>query len=276
MFHSTAVDIALLRSLWTATVRSLPKPFLFTLNGHPVFIADGIKAAKTGRKMPAVKKLHQESQDNSKPRYIFGHSCQSIAVVVHAASSFFALPLATAIHEGVVFSNRDKRTLLDKILSLFGSLEILSVAYLVADRYCASAKVILGLLKRGQHLIPAMRSNAVAYMPAPFPPKRRRGRPKKYGRKIALKSLFSDERFFTSAPSPVYGERGVSILFRVTQLHWRPAGRMVLPASSARTEEKALMIRSASDGGILRINRVNDPRPKGHLSAADCTSFRFR
>ena len=44
--------------------------------------------------MPAVKKLHQESQNNSKPEFIFGHSCQAIAVVVMAAESYFALPLA--------------------------------------------------------------------------------------------------------------------------------------------------------------------------------------
>jgi glycosidase len=66
--------------------------------------------------MPAVKKLHQESQNNTKPEYIFGHSCQTIAIVVNAASSFFALPLACRIHEGLVFSNRDQRTLLDKMV----------------------------------------------------------------------------------------------------------------------------------------------------------------
>ena len=227
MFHSTAVDLSLLRSLWTTTVLSLLKPFLFTVNGHPVFIADGIKAAKTGRKMPGVKKLHQESQDNSKPEYIFGHSCQAIAVVVRAATSFFALPLATAIHEGVTFSNRDKRTLLDKLVTLFGSLDVTCAAYLVADRYYASAKVIRALLKRGQHLISAMRSNAVAYMPAPAPVKRRRGRPKKYGRKIPLKSLFLDRHLYASAPSPVYGERGVDILYRAVELYWKPVGHLV-------------------------------------------------
>jgi hypothetical protein len=227
LFHSTAVNLPVLRSLWTATVLSLLKPFLFTVNGRPVFIADGIKAAKSGRKMPGVKKLHQESQDNSKPQYIFGHSCQAIAVVVHAASSFFALPLATAIHEGVVFSNRDKRTLLDKLVILFGSLQIIPAAYLVADRYYASAKVILALLKRGQHLISAMRSNAVAYLPAPVPATRRRGRPRKYGRKILLKALFADRHLYESAPSPVYGERGVDILYRAVELYWRPVGRLV-------------------------------------------------
>lgn len=226
-FHSSAVKLTVLRALWASIVLTLLKSFLFTVNGRIVLLADGIKAPKTGRKMPGVKKLHQESQNNSKPEYIFGHSCQSIAVVAHAAASFLAVPLATVIHEGVVFSNRDKRTLLDKLVLLLASLAITIPHYLVADRYYTSAKVILPLLKCGQHLITAVRSNAVAYMPAPPVEKQGRGRPRKYGCKIKIKELFKDMSLFVSAPSPVYGERGVDIQYRTIDLTWRPVGRLV-------------------------------------------------
>src|SRR5664280_2605182 len=67
-------------------------------------VGDGIKVAKAGRKMPGVKKLHQESDSNTKPEYIFGHSCQAVAVLTQALSTVFALPLACRIHEGTVFS----------------------------------------------------------------------------------------------------------------------------------------------------------------------------
>ena len=75
------------------------------MNGRSVLVGDGIKVAKSGRKMPGVKKLHQQSESNTKPEYIFGHSCQAIAVLTQALSSVFAIPLACRIHEGVVFSN---------------------------------------------------------------------------------------------------------------------------------------------------------------------------
>lgn len=227
LFHSSAVKLPVLRATWTAIVLAVLKPFLLIVNGRIVLLADGIKAPKTGRKMPGVKKLHQESQNNSKPEYIFGHSCQAIALVVHAAASFVAVPLATVIHEGVVFSNRDKRTLLDKLVLLLDSLAITIPLYLVADRYYASAKVILPLLKKAQHLITAVRSNAVAYMPVPPVERQRRGRPKKYGCKIKIKELFKDSALFVSVPSPVYGERGVDINYRTIDLYWRPAGRLV-------------------------------------------------
>lgn len=223
-FHSRAVDLDGLTRRWTALVLKVLHPLLLTVNGRIVLLADGIKAPKTGRKMPGVKKLHQESQNNTKPEYIFGHSCQAIALVVKAAQSFFALPLACRIHEGLVFSNRDRRTLLDKLVELLASLGLARHAYLVADAYYASAKIIQPLLKAGHHLVTAAKSNAVAYEPAPTPQGSRRGRPRLYGRKVKLRKLFDDESRFTEAASPIYGERDVKLRYRTVDLVWRPVG----------------------------------------------------
>ena len=226
-FHSPALDMSKLTLLWTSLVLKVLKHRLFTVNGRIVLLADGIKAPKTGRKMPAVKKLHQESQNNSKPEFIFGHSCQAIAVVVNAAASFFALPLACRIHEGVVFTNRDKRTLIDKLLLLLKELGALPACYLVADAYYATANIILPLLRSGHHLITAVKSTAVAYEPASSPAQRRRSRPRRYGCKIRLKNVFDDRSSFTEAASPVYGEKGVMLSYRSLDLCWRPVGRLV-------------------------------------------------
>lgn len=226
-FHSPSVLLPELTRLWTALVVRTLRPFLFTVNGRIILLADGIKAPKTGRKMPAVKKLHQESQNNTKPEFIFGHSCQAIAIVVRAASSFFALPLACRIHEGVVFSNRARHTLLDKMVGLLFTLGITSPCYLIADAYYASARVIRPLLKAGQHLVTSAKSNSVAYEAAEIPRSPRKGRPRSYGRKLKLKQLFNDENTFTEAASPIYGDRNVTLRFRVVDLYWRPVGILV-------------------------------------------------
>jgi hypothetical protein len=226
-FHSPAVDMPRLTSLWTNLVLRVLKQHLLTINGRLVLLADGIKAPKTGRKMPAVKKLHQESQNNSKPEFIFGHSCQAIAVVVRAAGSFFALPLACRIHEGLCFSNRDRRTLMDKLLLLLTELGISPPFYLVADAYYATARIILPILRTGQHLITAVKFNAVAYDPAASPARRGRGRPRRYGRKHRLKDLFDKASAFTAASSPIYGEKGVTLRYRTVDLLWRPVGCLV-------------------------------------------------
>jgi hypothetical protein len=226
-FHSRGVDLPRLTRCWTALVLKTMSPFLLTVNGRIVLLADGIKAPKTGRKMPGVKKLHQESQNNTKPEYIFGHSCQAIAVVLKAASSYIALPLACRIHEGLVFSNRDQRTLLDKLVELLFSLGITARAYLVGDAYYASRKIIAPLLGADQHLVTAAKTNSVAYAPARMPRVPRRGRRRLYGRRVKLKELFDDESLFTEAASPIYGERDVKLRYRTLDLFWRPVGIQV-------------------------------------------------
>jgi hypothetical protein len=100
--------------------------------------------------MPAVKKLHQQSESSTKPEFIFGHSCQALAVLTQALASVFALPLACRIHEGTVFSNRDKRTLPDKMILLLDSLGLLAPFYFVADAYYANGKTVRELLAKGR------------------------------------------------------------------------------------------------------------------------------
>jgi len=107
-FHSPALNLDKLTRAWCRLVFRA-HPGILRVNGRPVLVGDGIKVAKSGRKMPGVKKLHQPSESNTKPEYIFGHSCQTIALLTQALSSVFALPLACRIHEGVVFSNRDRQ-----------------------------------------------------------------------------------------------------------------------------------------------------------------------
>ena len=229
LFHSPSLDLNKLTRAWCALVFRLGSVIL-RVNTKAVLVGDGIKVAKAGRKMPGVKKLHQESESNNKPEYIFGHSCQAVAVLTQALSSVFALPLACRIHEGTVFSNRDHRTLLDKMILLLDSLDLNQPFYFVADAYYASGKIVRGLLAHGNHLVTRVKSNSVAFFPATPPPShrpRRRGRPAKYGKKIKVAALLKEEDQLQEAPSPVYGEQGVTLRFRVADLLWRPVGILV-------------------------------------------------
>ena len=116
-FHSKAIDPDALCRSWVKTVLA-GMPGIHRVNGRPVLLGDGLKIPKRGRKMPAVKLLHQVSDCNTKPDYIMGHSLQVVSILVSAAATFVAVPLSARIHEGLVFSNRDKRTLPKKFLSL--------------------------------------------------------------------------------------------------------------------------------------------------------------
>jgi hypothetical protein len=227
-FHSSALKLDRLTDLWTRWCRDAFVPF--EVGRYRVCLADGLKVPKEGRKMPAVKKLHQASDNNSKPPFIFGHSFQSISLLTRTASGHAAaVPLVTRIHEGIVWSNRDRRTLLDKLVTLFLAVApaLGAPVILVADAYYASRKVIVPLLARGHHLVTRVRNNAVAYQCAPAPNRRRRGRPRLYGKYVRVRDLLENTEAFHSVPSPVYGESNVAISYRCVDLLWRPVGRLV-------------------------------------------------
>jgi hypothetical protein len=225
MFHSSAVRLDDLRRLWTTIAFEIFQKHRVEINGGPVLICDGLKTPKEGRKMPAVKSLHQESTNNSKPEYIMGHSWQVVSLLVRAAGGFFAVPLVAGIGEGVVFSNRDQRTQLDFLTALLDSMRMTTPFYLVADAYYACRKVGRSLLAKGCHLISRMRITAVAYEPFVAPDgKRTPGRPRIYGEKIKLKTLF--DRPMTEMESPYSGENGI-LKFCFADLIWRPLGRRV-------------------------------------------------
>ena len=226
-FHSPAVDLPRLTRLWGQQALALFPVHRF--RGLPVLLGDGIKIGKSGRKMPAVKRLHQESDGNTKPEFIMGHSIQVVSMLVAAGSSFFAVPLSGRIHEGVKFTNRDQKTLPVKFADLLDAVDLGERFYLVADAYYACQQVALRLLRSGCHLISRVRSTASAYRPAPAqvtPGKR--GRRRIYGEKVKLWTLFeSTTQPWQYAHSPVYGEHNVTIRFLCLDLLWRPLRRLV-------------------------------------------------
>ena len=224
--HSTAIDLDQLSSLWTRSVCELfPDPVRF--NERLVLLGDGIKIAKQGRLMPAVKLLHQSSDSNTKAEYIMGHSHQAISLLVNAGSSAFAVPLASRIHEGIVTSNRDTRTQHDKMISLLQSIDMPQSFYFVADAFYANQKIIKGLVDDGNYLVTRIKNNAVGYkLPKPCL-RRKRGRPPKYGERVPLTSIRHQSGPFHKAPSPVYGDHGIMIKYRTRDLLWKPAGRLV-------------------------------------------------
>jgi DDE superfamily endonuclease len=226
-FHSNGLSLNKLTTLWTRIVLKI-HPKVLRVNGKILLCGDGLKIPKEGKKMPGVKSLHQESDSNSKAEYIMGHSCQVVSLLVGALESFFAIPLLSRIHEGVIFSNRDQRTLLDKMLLLTKSLELDEPFYFIADAYYASQSIIRGLIAKGNHLVTRVRKNSVAYFPAEVNLEiKRRGRPKKYGQKVKLSDLFCDREAMEKGLSPVYGERSTIILYRTLDLIWKPVGILI-------------------------------------------------
>lgn len=215
-FHSTAFCIKDLCAAWMKLV--VTHLSLVRLNGSALFVVDSIKVGKTGKRMPGVKLLHQESDDNSKPEFIMGHHLGAVGALVQAGQSVFALPVRMQLQEGLKRSPSDAQTLLSKMAALLLEVLIPAVpakcgATVVADAYYASEVMLAALVQRGLGYIGRIRINTVAY----YPPKERRpgqrGRPRKYGEKVVLRDLFKNKsEQFTWTEIELYSD--------VKQLHY--------------------------------------------------------
>ena len=189
--HSTAINLDLLIAHWVKLCFRLFQPMC--IDGYMVLFGDGIKVGKEGKKMPAVKLMHQSSQSNSKAEYIMGHYLQAISLaVVTPLGRVAAIPLLAKIHDGLVYTNRSNETVIHRFAKIIQEVSDAAKipAIMVADAYYANRTMIDEMLAIGCHLVSRVAHNTVAYRPAPEPKKRRRGRPTKKGQKILLKSLF--------------------------------------------------------------------------------------
>ena len=97
--HTPGLQLEVLSAYWVRLVLKVFTPLRF--GGRVVMIGDGLKVGKEGKKMPAVKKLHQSSANNSKAPYIFGHSFQALGLLTCGPlGQLLCVPLISRIHEG--------------------------------------------------------------------------------------------------------------------------------------------------------------------------------
>lgn len=98
-FYSKAWCLAGVRKKWIQLVKKYAP--LITVDGRYILLADGVKQPKEARRMPGVKKLHQESGNSSKSEYIHGHMFGSIGILVGNTIKKFCIRLHTILQEGV-------------------------------------------------------------------------------------------------------------------------------------------------------------------------------
>lgn len=74
---------------------------LVKMDGYTVLAGDGIKLPKEARKVPGVKRHHQESENVSKSEYIFGHLFGVIEALAEKSDRMFCVPLGASVQNGV-------------------------------------------------------------------------------------------------------------------------------------------------------------------------------
>ena len=230
-FYSSAWSLEKLRERWYSIVRD--SGMVDTVNGRSVLAGDGVKQSKEAKYMPGVKKLAQESEDSSKPEYIFGHMFGAIGIILGKAQ--LCCPLKFNIQEGLKSVSGWKDSFVSEdshpvqiIDSLFEAAQIFGKSYGLLDRLFLCAPVLKRLKERNDaystedHLLEIVtkaKSNCVAFRKPDIPEKRRKGRPRIKGDSVHLKDLWEDKELFTSASAFVYGKQE-TVEYRCLNLLW--------------------------------------------------------
>lgn len=230
-FRSDAFSFQRLKKAWYQLV--LRSGFLYKLNSRVLLLGDGTKHPKEGRHMPGVKKFFQESENSSKPSYIFGHLFGGIAAVLHREGSYFALPLSLNIQDGLAETSSWKNGrscsssshVLQMVRNACGAAASFGPSYLVLDRYFLTVPALAELDSLNQEaspidIITRAKSSCTAYELPPVSSVPRRGRPRKKGASIKLNTLFDSRASeFTRTEAWMYGKRQ-SVEYLCLNLLW--------------------------------------------------------
>jgi hypothetical protein len=217
-FRSSAWSLESLRLTWLQVVCSTA-PHLY-VRERVVLVGDGMKQAKEGRRMPGVKKLHQESENSSKGEYIFGHLFGAIGILIGTPEKWVCLPLFMNLQDGVktIFGwgkqleERQASHVVQMIDQAFAATKAFGNALLLLDRYFLSVPALNRLNEWNQsgpahlHIVTKAKANVVAYE-RPAVKKKGRGRPSKKGKSVKLMELFQTRAdSFQTATVQIYGK----------------------------------------------------------------------
>ena len=217
-FRASSWNLPDIREKWMQSIHSHAP--LWKEGDYTILIGDGVKQAKEAKRMPGVKKQFQESENSSKPEYIFGHLFGGIGVLAGNVAKSYCIPLIINLQDGIhTIQNWRKETpsslshVVQMIEKGYEAAQIFGKSLLLLDRYFLSVPA-LECLKRchatgkvPMEIVTKAKKSCVAYE---HPPRKKpgRGRPPKKGRSIKLKELFSSESSsFMETTAVLYGKK---------------------------------------------------------------------
>lgn len=224
-FRSSALDDDELARAWHRLLRDHPE--VHRLHDRPVHICDDIKVPKAGRRMPAVKKLHQESENNDKPPWIQGHFFGAVGILLGKPGAMYHLPLRYQIHDGITDCTQEEViTSVIRMVKLVTGV-VLGPAFLIADAFFANEPFLAGCTASLIDVITRARCSTVAYRPLPPPPEqRKRGRPRMWGERVKLADQFNEKDGWTEEELRLY-DGPKKVRWKTLDLHWYSHTRQI-------------------------------------------------
>ena len=231
-FKAQSYDLKALRNRWAEIIADkIPK---MMINDHYIFVIDGVKQSKEGRRMPCVKKMVQQSETQSKPSMIFGHLWGGLGIMIGNGNKLSCLLLSLRIHDGLNILSRWCRDIVSESHVLMMIRDSIQASknfdrdiYLLADRYFLSSRALRLLDEHnGKNespridIITKAKRNTVAYKEPERKRKKTKGRPKLKGEAVKLLDLFkTKKRSFLKSDLLLYG-RNKKVSYYCIDLLW--------------------------------------------------------
>jgi hypothetical protein len=248
-FASNAWTLSGIRQHWIHTV--INSDTVFKENGMAILIGDGVKQSKEGKKMPGVKRLHQESEDSSKAEYIWGHMFGAIGILVGNADKLFCLPLSATLQDGDAemrkWENKTYKPVSHVVRIIRDAFSVtaeLGDSILLLDAYFFTKSVLTEVAKQARKLgrqltiVTRAKMSTIAYK-LPFAHSGR-GRPRKKGETIKIKDLFDSEGF-TKTKVSIYGKEE-TIEYLCMDLLWGKGIYQLLRFVLVKYDEKKVIL----------------------------------
>jgi hypothetical protein len=233
-FRATSWQLDPLLSTW-AQVAFKRYPRL-TIAGRSILLVDGIKVGKEARRMPAIKTLHQDSDNASKAPYIRGHHFGFVGLLVGSLTKAFCLPLRGQLHEGIEGLRQEfgwqgqPATIVTRMahLVVWSAQQMNALCYVALDAYFATGPAFgickAALNETGQpwvHLITRAKDNYVAYFDWNTDQLKFQDQDK-----VSLMSVFCFSELFEKAHVTIYGE-AKTVAYYCENLLWKPIDDLI-------------------------------------------------
>lgn len=264
-FRATSWSLEKVQQCWVNVIQKYCS--VVTFKEHVILVGDGIKVTKEARKMPGVKKLHQDSENSGKAQYIYGHHFGFIGFLAGNLKKYFCIPVAAEIHEGIdvirSFQNdkpsdingSDKTSVVTRMLLMAKRVAgyLSKPCMIIIDSYFATGpafKVAAACVDENGnqmlHIITKAKRNTVAYED-PKPRTGKRGRPPVRGEKVVLSELFTTlADKFQPACLNIYGNKS-SVSFLCLDIIWKPIMKKV----------RFVLVKYGSNTVILMSSNLN-------------------
>ena len=239
---------------------------LVRIGDSVVLIGDSLMKSKEGRRMPAVKRLHQASENSSKEEYIYGQLFGCVGMLAEQGKKTFCIPLACELQDGVrgIMSwegwARLSSQTVEMIKLAHRFTQTFPKAILLLDRYYLTKPAIewldiLNIRGGGLRAIIMAKFNVNAYEKAEDRKPGERGAPRKKRATIKLADLFITEADkFKQANVTLYG-KDTYIKYLAKDLLWGKGLYRMMRFVIVQYGDKRAIIAS-TDTSISPINIV--------------------